>query len=124
MMLAAHCLAIAIYYEARNQPLEGQHAVAEVILNRVESKRYPNTVCDVVWQPKQFSFTHDGLPERPQHHSWGDIQQLAKEVLSEGSTRFLGLSSTHYHANYVQPYWTTAMEHEATIGDHIFYIER
>ena len=70
-MLAAHCLAIAMYYEARNQPIDGQLAVAQVIMNRVESPRYPDTVCEVVWQPKQFSFTHDGLPERPKHHSWG-----------------------------------------------------
>ncbi len=124
MMIAAHCLALAIYYEARNQPLEGQHAVAEVILNRVDSKHYPDNVCDVVWQHKQFSFTHDGLPERPQHHSWGDIQQLAKEVLSEGSVPLLGLLSTHYHADYVQPYWTTSMEQETSIGNHIFYMER
>lgn len=122
-MLAAHCLAIAMYYEARNQPIDGQLAVAQVIMNRVESPRYPDTVCEVVWQPKQFSFTHDGLPERPQHHSWGDIQQRADSVLSGASTGFSGLSATHYHATYVQPYWTSHMELEGKIGDHIFYID-
>lgn len=122
-MLAAHCLAIAMYYEARNQPIDGQLAVAQVIMNRVESPRYPDTVCEVVWQPKQFSFTHDGLPERPQHHSWGDIQQRAEMVLSGASTGLSGLSATHYHATYVQPYWAATMQLEGKIGDHIFYIE-
>ena len=122
-MLAAHCLALAIYYEARNQPIDGQLAVAQVVMNRVESNRYPDDVCGVVWQDKQFSFTHDGLPERPKHHSWGDIKDMAEMVLSGASHEFSELSATHYHADYVQPYWANSMDRFGKIGDHIFYIE-
>lgn len=80
-MLTTMCLALAIYYETRSEPLEGQLAVAKVILNRVDSDHYPNDVCDVVYQPRQFSFTHDGKPERPRHDSWEGIKQMAEDIL-------------------------------------------
>lgn len=121
-MLTTMCLALAIYYEARSEPLEGQLAVAEVILNRVDSNHYPNDVCDVVYQPRQFSFTHDGKPERPRHHSWEGIKQMAEDILDNPDDMLLGLHATHYHANYVSPHWANDMFYEVTIGNHIFYV--
>ena len=117
------CLAIAIYYEARNQPVEGQIAVAEVILNRVDSERYPDDVCGVVWQRKQFSFTHDGRVENPRHEVWFDIHLLAENILEDPDVYLLGHGATHYHATYVDPYWSDKLEVVGQIGDHIFYVE-
>ena len=117
------CLAIAIYYEARNQPIDGQIAVAEVILNRVESERYPDDVCGVVWQHRQFSFTHDGRAENPQHEVWPTIQTLAAGILEDPEVYLLGHGATHYHATYVDPYWSSELEVVGQIGDHIFYVE-
>lgn len=122
-MIAATCLAMAIYYEARNQPVTGQIAVAEVILNRVESSRYPNDICSVVWQPYQFSFTHDGKPERPRHEVWPEIQALAQEVLDKPDVLLFHNGATHYHTTDVDPYWNDAMIVIGQIGDHIFYLE-
>ena len=117
------CLAIAIYYEARNQPIEGQIAVAEVILNRVDDSRYPDNVCGVVWERKQFSFTHDGRVENPQHEVWFDIHLLAENILEDPEVYLLGHGATHYHADYVDPYWASELDLVGKIGDHIFYRE-
>ena len=121
MTATVTCLALAIYYEARSEPHEGQLAVAEVILNRVDSPHYPDNVCDVVWQPYQFSFTHDGAPESPQEPVWEPIRGLAAEILQSPSERLLGLEATHYHADYTRPYWANSLEVETQIGAHIFY---
>lgn len=122
-MMAEMCLALAIYYEARDQSLEGQIAVAEVIFNRKEDERWPDSICGVVWQRKQFSFTHDGKPEKPKHHSWKGIKTLAKDIISNPDDYMLGHGATHYHATYVQPYWSTDLVVVGMIGDHIFYKE-
>ena len=67
-MIAATCLAALIFFEARGESLEGQIAVGEVAINRVESPRWPNDICAVVMQKKQFSYTHDGLSDNPERH--------------------------------------------------------
>lgn len=123
MLTSLMCLSLAIYYEARDQSLEGQIAVAEVVLNRVESSKFPDTVCDVVWQRKQFSFTHDGKPENPKHRSWEPIQELAEDILNRPDDYLLGHGATHYHAVYVDPYWASKLEMVGKVGDHIFYKE-
>lgn len=123
MLTSLTCLALAIYYEARNQPLDGQIAVAEVILNRVDSSRYPDNVCDVVWQRKQFSFTHDGRKEQPSHEIWFDIHVLAENILDNPEQYVLGHGATHYHAVYVDPYWASELQLVGQVGDHIFYVE-
>ncbi len=119
------CLAVAIFFEARAEPIMGMEAVANVITNRVSDSRYPNTVCDVVWEPKQFSFTHDGLTDDPDSYvgyqdriAWVTSQSVAKEALS-GNT--LGMTSTHYHATNVLPYWTNHYSKDGQVGNHIFY---
>ena len=120
-----YCLAVAIFFEARAEPTMGMEAVANVVTNRVEDTRYPDTVCDVVWEPKQFSFTNDGLSDDPDSYvgyqdkiAWGVSQEGAKEALS-GNT--LGISSTHYHATYVLPFWVNHYSLDGKVGNHIFY---
>lgn len=122
------CLALNVYFEARNQSLRGQKAVAWVTLNRMYTARYPDTICEVVWQPRQFSWTHDGLSDVPggnviEDAAWEEAQQVAIDVLAadfenmQDPTR----GATHYHADYVNPYWTDSYDKVASIGEHIFY---
>ena len=125
-MTPLFCLAAAIFFEARDQPVQGQMAVANVVMNRVESPRWPDEICAVVFQPSQFSFTHDGKSDnyRKYTSNVGDRQaigiaeEIAKSVIKGGR---LGLTSTHYHATYVSPYWRKQYHLDGRIGDHIFY---
>jgi spore germination cell wall hydrolase CwlJ-like protein len=122
------CLAEGIYFEARGEPIKGQAAVAQVILNRVRNPAYPKTICGVVYQNDdwrnrcQFSFACDGRRQRitePEH--WKIAQQVAKAV-SSGQIWLPEVgSATHYHATYVKPRWASAMERVKKIGLHIFY---
>lgn len=116
------CLALNVYFEARGEDMLGQLAVAEVTLNRVESSRYPDNVCDVVWQPKQFSWTHDGKSDKPKdERAWQEAQRIARIALSENEMAVVGEDVTHYHASYVSPYWASSYERVAQVGKHIFY---
>lgn len=119
------CMAVAIFFEARAEPVAGMEAVANVIVNRVEDSRYPDTVCDVVWERKQFSFTHDGLTDDPEAHTghqdklaWATSQEVAKEAL-QGN--LLGVTSTHYHATSVLPFWAKLYSKDGRVGKHVFY---
>jgi spore germination cell wall hydrolase CwlJ-like protein len=119
---AVMCLALNIYFEARSEEPMGQLAVAEVTLNRVASSRYPNNVCDVVWQRKQFSWTHDGKSDKPKDaKAWDMAVRAAKLAMKHRDVVIVGDEVTHYHAEYVTPYWTTAYERVAKVGTHIFY---
>jgi len=118
------CLAQAIYFEARGEPVAGQRAVAHVVLNRVHDRRYPNTVCGVVFQNQhlhnrcQFSFACDGTPNEPRNaRAWQRSLQVALEVLS-GASEDATYASTHYHATYA-PY----LRHTVQVGAHLFYQE-
>ncbi len=122
-----HCLAEAVYYEARSERVEGQLAVAEVVMNRVRDHRYPNSVCDVVYQGAtrttgcQFTFTCDGsLARKPRGDNWRRAQAVAAQVLMDLHERRTG-SATHYHADYVNPIWNAGLIQTRTIGTHIFY---
>lgn len=119
------CLAVALFFETRGEPQEGMEAVANVIINRVEDKRYPNTVCGVVNARKAFSYTHDGLHDDPTRHTgyqdkkaWVQSQEVAKDAL-QGN--LLGITSTHYHATNVLPFWTKHYKLDTRIGNHLFY---
>jgi len=115
------CLAVAIYFEARGEPLAGQYTVGQVVLNRVEDERYPNTVCDVVFEDKQFSFTHDGKPDRLPRQATRASQraiEVASDLLYDVR---VPTTSTHYHTVSVKPYWAPHYEMDAVIGKHIFY---
>ena len=121
------CLATAIYYESRSEPVLGQMAVAEVVMNRVHDYRYPNTVCDVVYQGSerttgcQFSFTCDGAMDRkPRGRLWERAQTVAAYVMMDMNKPLTG-AATHYHTNYVDPVWNKHLVHTKTIGTHIFY---
>ena len=117
------CLAMNVYHEARNQDIAGQVAVAQVTMNRVASPDYPDTVCGVVNQHKQFSWYWDGKSDVPQHEeAWQRAQMVAKGVLAgSGHSDLEGVM--HYHALYVKPYWAKEMQMVAQIGDHVFYTE-
>ena len=113
------CLALAIYFEARGENLMGQKAVAQVVINRVEDARYPDTVCGVVWEPKQFSFTHDGKPEKMYEvEARETAMQVAEEALQGNG---LNITSTHYHSNKVMPYWKTHYKLDGRVDNHYFY---
>jgi spore germination cell wall hydrolase CwlJ-like protein len=124
------CLATAIYFEARGEPLRGQVAVGQVILNRVRSPLFPETICGVVYQGQmqkgcQFSFTCDGKTDIPrQGDEWALAQDLARQITAgELWLPEVGYS-TFYHANYVRPGWAGGMNKIDKIGRHIFYKKR
>ena len=122
-----YCLAEALYFEARGETLRGQIAVAEVILNRVDSKRYPTTVCGVVQQGQhrknacQFSYNCDGRSNRIGNKKvFNKLGQLAY-VMMNGAERELTGDALYYHNNTVRPRWSRKMIKTARIGRHIFY---
>lgn len=121
------CLAQAIYYEARGESQRGQIAVAEVIMNRVRSGAYPNSVCGVVYQGShrstgcQFTFTCDGsLNQRPRGRAWDRAQRVATAVMS-GYTRPITQGATHYHTHAVNPVWNSGLVETTNIESHVFY---
>jgi spore germination cell wall hydrolase CwlJ-like protein len=122
------CMAIAVYFEARDEPLRGQQAVAQVIMNRVKSGYYPATICGVVYQGQwnrnscQFSFACDGQPDNPiEKPEWQRSLQVAKDVIAGRVYVSEVGDATHYHATYVKPDWRHEMRRVTTIGTHIFY---
>ena len=121
------CLAEAVYYEARSESRSGQLAVADVVKNRVKSKHYPNSICDVVYQGAhrpfacQFSFACDGSMDRaPKGKAWERSQNIAQVSLT-GFVSDLTKNSTHYHTVAINPDWAETLEFKATIGFHKFY---
>jgi len=121
------CLAEALYFEARGESLVGQVAVAEVILNRVDSDSYPGTVCGVVRQGAgklnacQFSFFCDGKAEQIANEE--KFEELGKVawVMLQGKPRILTGKATHYHSVTVSPRWAKRLVRTARIGAHVFY---
>lgn len=122
------CLATAIYFEARSEPIKGQIAVAQVIMNRVRSRYYADTVCGVVYEGAhkrnacQFSFACDGLADKPKDKKrWAIAEKLAKQV-TDGKVWLADIGhASHYHATYVKPVWRHQMKLVKRIGAHIFY---
>lgn len=147
----AHCLALNVYYEARGSNLADMYAVSDVVLNRVRDSRYPNTICEVVyqgptresWKTKQdpdlpdeqrkynpirnmcqFSWYCDGKDDIPDDETgWATSQMVAGSILFSNKHRGITEGSTHYHATYVRPDWRNdrGMQHVGRIGSHIFY---
>jgi spore germination cell wall hydrolase CwlJ-like protein len=118
------CIAIAIYHEARGEPLDGQLAVAEVIMNRAASGRYPATWCEVVKQPWQFSFVNPRTGRVPSVNkasaSWAYAQALTRIAVG-GLADALPGDVLWYHADYVAPSWGRRLAKVDKIGAHIFY---
>lgn len=124
---ALECLTSAIYYEAAQEPTEGQRAVAQVVLNRVRHPAFPNSVCGVVYEGStrstgcQFTFTCDGSMARaPVPELWNRARKVAEAALNGSVYAPAGLA-THYHADYVVPYWASSLVKTAVEGAHIFY---
>ena len=116
-----YCLAQNIYFESRGEETEGQIAVAHVTMNRVVHKKFPNTICKVVWQNKQFSWTHDGKSDKPRHKvAWAKAQQIARDVLN-GELKDNTNGSLFFHTAGVSPYWKKKVTFEKRIGYHLFY---
>ncbi len=120
------CLTSAIYYEAAREPLDGQRAVARVVLNRLASPAYPKTVCAVIYQGSsratgcQFTFTCDGaLSRRADPGLWQQAAGIAADALTHPEALPM-LGALHYHADYVRPYWAASMREEVRIGHHVF----
>ncbi|MDG4647658.1 cell wall hydrolase [Roseibacterium sp. SDUM158017] len=121
------CLTEALYFEARGEPIEGQYAVAEVILNRVDNANYPDTICGVVNEGTgrrhacQFSYTCDGRPEEiTDDAAWHRLGHIAR-IMIEGAPRDLTANATHYHADRVNPRWSRVYPRTAEYGVHVFY---
>lgn len=124
----SECLSRAIYFEARSESELGQLAVAKVILNRVKSTRYPNNICNVVYQGAerhnscQFSFACDGQADKPKYgKAWRQAKRVAKRAQSGNDNLNVIATALHYHADYVKPKWAGAMDRLIKIGNHIFY---
>ena len=121
------CLAEALYFEARGEPIKGQLAVGEVILNRVEDRRYPSSICKVVNQGTgrrfacQFTYTCDGKLETVHERKPYEMALKIAKILMTTHDRKLTRGSTHYHSNYVDPKWSKKFERVAKFGRHIFY---
>ena len=127
-----HCLALAIYHEARNQPLDGRIAVAAVVLNRVRTGAYPNSICAVIFDRCQFSWVCDRRKQyNPEFHAnvierraWRDSVQLANDIIVNYNRRtFVDITqgATFFHAVYVRPHWRNHKTVTLRIGAHIFY---
>jgi hypothetical protein len=124
---ALECLTSAVYYEAGQESREGQQGVAQVVLNRVRHPAFPASVCGVVYQGStrstgcQFTFTCDGsLARAPEPSAWNRARDVASAALAGFVAPGVG-NATHYHANYVAPYWAPTLAKTAAIGAHIFY---
>lgn len=128
-------MAMAVYFEARGEPLVGQSAVAHVIMNRVVDARYPNTVCEVVkqgptykWKANfpirhkcQFSFYCDGKSDKPTDQDAYELAKMISFGAMTGRTYDPTNGATHYHAHYVNPDWANSKHMTVRINDHIFY---
>ncbi len=122
------CLALNVYYEARSEPMVGQYAVAHVVLNRVANESFPDNACKVVKQGYskglgkcQFSWYCDGKSDVPKDDlSWLYARVVAYNVLYDYHKDNTD-GATHYHANYVRPWWSKYYDKTVTHGSHIFY---
>jgi Cell Wall Hydrolase len=124
---ALHCLTQAVYYEAATEPRAGQEAVAQVVLNRMKHPAFPKSVCGVVFEGSerttgcQFTFTCDGsLGRTPVSWRWDAAEQVAAAALDGHVASAIG-ASTHYHAAWMTPYWSSSLVQTGRIGGHIFY---
>lgn len=113
-----HCLALNAYFEARGSSIDDQIAVNYVVLNRVEHDNWASTPCDVIYQPYQFSWTHDGISDIPREQEAWVLAQIVAEQVYSGSAYDATDGSTHYHATYVQPYWANYAVDRRQIGAH------
>ena len=117
------CLAMNLYHEGRGESAKGRAAIAAVTMNRVSNPSYPDTVCEVVWQRKQFSWTKIAA----RHHvirdldAWLDALTTAQLFIDDAVLANIG-AATHYHAEHIEPYWAVTEKPIGKVGSHYFYI--
>ena len=129
-----HCLALNIYFEARGEPIEGQYAVADVVINRTESAYHPNTICEVIFfgleNPRTgriYSCAFAWTCDRMQYQEPQDLKafrraiRIAEEVLFDPNYTMVIPDATHFHADWMTPWWSVRMENLTSIGNHKFY---
>lgn len=122
MTSAALCLALNIYFEAAGESIPGKWAVGQVVLNRVESTQYPNTVCDVIKQYKQFSWYWDGKSDKPKEHeqAWKDSVKIAN-ILLKTRVHDFSRGATHYvNPSLTDVRWQYEAQITTVIGNHKF----
>ena len=118
------CIADSIYHEARGESVEGMIAVANVIINRMRSSRYPDTACAVVYQYRQFSWTLYASKLQPIVDYGNEyIERIAELALQSRLIDITG-GATHYHTTYINPRWAASKKQTFVIGQHIFYRKR
>jgi spore germination cell wall hydrolase CwlJ-like protein len=115
------CLAENVYHEARGEPLVGQYAVAEVTLNRVRSRDFPDTVCGVVHQPGAFSWTYYDNSSAPSGYEWWRAQSVASAVYDNNEAPLVA-GALFYHTTQVVPDWAATRLQLTRIGRHLFYL--
>lgn len=136
MLYELMCMAVAIYFEARGEPLIGQIAVGQVIVNRVHAPEYPDDVCSVVyeaeyypWQPDvpvrnrcQFSFFCDGKSDVPSNMAAFDLAVRVSDAVLGGRADDFVHGATHYHSVGSSPYWADSKQRVASVSRHVFYM--
>ena len=121
MLTTLTCIAIAIYFEARGESIEGQQMVAATIINRIQHPQFPDTACGVVKQRKQFSFYSDGKSDKPtEPEAYLTAARIASEALKEG---VVSETSLYFHSIAVQPIWRHKLKRIGKIGNHVFYAD-
>jgi N-acetylmuramoyl-L-alanine amidase len=121
MLTPLTCIAIAIYFEARGESIEGQQMVAATIINRMNHPQFPDTACGVVKQRKQFSFYSDGRSDKPtEPEAYLTASRIASEALKEG---VVNETSLYFHSTAVQPIWRHKLKRIGKIGNHVFYAD-
>jgi spore germination cell wall hydrolase CwlJ-like protein len=120
------CLALNIYFESRGEADLGQEAIAWSTLNRVVDPDFPDTICGVVWQDQQYSWTHDGRSDTPKDAAaWALADAIAGSVLAAyGVERDPTGGAQYFHATHADPYWNDGFERVVQIDNHVFYIDR
>ena len=121
LIAAAACLSLALYHEARGEPLLGQLMVAKVIVNRMESRRWPSSMCNGITQDRQFSFYRKNNTPKPRDEvAWAKAQKLATDIINDPN--ILPPSTVnHYHTVEVHPVWRKGLHRIARIGRHVFW---
>ena len=123
-----NCLALNVYHEARHLSLVAQIGIIKVVNNRIKSPKFPSTICNVVWQTKQFSWTHDGKSDRPyEERVFKIIQIFSREIWSKlDEIGDITHGATHYHADWLKqkPCWVDSMQYLTTLGEHLYYKEK
>lgn len=119
------CLVHNIYFEARGESSLGQRAVAWVTLNRVFDAQFPNTICEVVWEDRQFSWTHDGKSDTPRDlEALARAEEMALAVLAVYGVQFDPTEgATYFHNTSARPVWRHSFDRVVRIDDHIFYAD-